>query len=250
FTVTGSGEDIEDTADAFQFVHQPLAGDGQIVAHVLSITGPDALAEVGLMFRESLDSGSKHAFVRVNTQGHIGFRRRLAPDAYAVESISAQTNRTWLRLMRMANTFVAFTSTNGTDWEYIWFTTLNMSNQVEVGVGVTAHHNGFYATATVSNLSIGPLTPLSGAWTASGPRFLLGGEPWTETEFARVGGLRMLIRGTIGDHYAIKTTGVVTTPFAAESPYNTVTNVLGIVDILDTRTRTSTPQFYRAAIVP
>ena len=82
-TITGSGEDIEDTADAFQFVHQPLVGDGQIVAHILSITGADALAEVGLMFRESLDSGLKPC---------------VRPSEYAVGNIGFQTppNERWV----------------------------------------------------------------------------------------------------------------------------------------------------------
>ena len=32
FTVAGAGADIWDTADAFRYVYQPLAGDGQIIA--------------------------------------------------------------------------------------------------------------------------------------------------------------------------------------------------------------------------
>src|SRR5438132_13189844 len=37
FTVQGAGADIWGTSDAFQYVNQPLAGDGQIVARVTSL---------------------------------------------------------------------------------------------------------------------------------------------------------------------------------------------------------------------
>ena len=65
FTVTGSGADIWGTSDAFQYVYQPLNGDGEIIAHVASEQNPDAWSKAGVMFRETLDSSSSHALIAV-----------------------------------------------------------------------------------------------------------------------------------------------------------------------------------------
>ena len=92
FTISGSGEDIEGTADAFYFVHEPLEGDCQIVARVRSLQGGGSAREAGVMIRETLSSGSKFAFLRVNANTNVVFRRRLASDAFTVDTGVAGTN--------------------------------------------------------------------------------------------------------------------------------------------------------------
>ena len=49
FTLKGTGADIGGTSDQFRFVYQPLAGDGQIVARVTSLTNTNTLAKAGVM---------------------------------------------------------------------------------------------------------------------------------------------------------------------------------------------------------
>ena len=61
FSVQGAGADIWGTADAFQFVYQPLTGDGQIVARVASVQNTAPWAEAGVMIRDTLTPGSRHA---------------------------------------------------------------------------------------------------------------------------------------------------------------------------------------------
>src|SRR5262249_6304895 len=51
FTVRGAGADVWGSADAFQFVSQPLAGDGQIIARVASLQNTSAFAKAGVMIR-------------------------------------------------------------------------------------------------------------------------------------------------------------------------------------------------------
>ena len=246
FTISGSGEDIEDTADAFYFVHQPLAGDGQIVARVLSVQGSDPQAEAGIMIRESLAAGSKHAFLRLNTTTNAAFRRRLTNDEYSVATGVTGTNRTWLRLTRLGNTFIAHCSTNGTNWDYVWFTTINMSSTVEVGLAVTAHHNGLLATGRVDNVSIGALSPLPGVWPLVGPKLLLGGEPSPRAEIQRIGGFKLLLAGVVGDAFTIKGSTNVAAPFASWPVVGTVTNTYGVVPLLDTQALVAPRLFYRA----
>jgi len=245
FTVWGNGEDIEDTADAFQFVHQPLIGDGQIVSRVLSIQGADSQAEAGVMFRESLSSGSRHVLLAVNSKLEAVLRRRLLTDAYSVENAHTGTNYAWLRLMRMDNTFVGHISTNGMDWEYVWHTTLNLPSQLEAGLAVTAHSYGLVATGQFDNVSLGGITPLSGAWPEPGPRIWLGGEPAAYLPMSQFGGFKMLIGGPVGDGFTVKASPDIETPFTSWSPLGTVTNTYGVVPFLDAQALTNQHRFYR-----
>jgi hypothetical protein len=246
FTVWGDGEDIEDTADAFHFVHQPLIGDGQIVARLLSLQGASEQAEAGLMMRESLASGSRRVFLAASAPKATTFRRRLAMDASSVENLHPGTNYGWLRLMRMGNTFVGHCSTNGTDWEYVWFTTVDMPSQLEVGLAVTAHSYGLLSTGRFDNVSVGNLTPLPGTWPLSSPKILLGGEPPNTEEFQRVGGFKALVGGVVGDQFSIKSSADVAASLATWLSLGTVTNTYGVVPFIDSQALTNPRCFYRA----
>jgi hypothetical protein len=247
FTVTGSGEDIQGTGDAFEFVHETLVGDGQIVARVTSLVGGDTggAAEAGVMIRESLDAGSPHAFLRVNANTNVVFRRRLTIDDQSRDTASSSTNHNWLRLMRMGNTFVAHCSTNGTNWEYVWFTTVNMSNQVQVGLAVTAHWQDHWATATIDNVSIGSLSPIPGTWPLPQPKIYLGGEWGSMTEFQRVGGFKFLVGGVVGDQYSVKCSTNAAGSLASWQSLGPVTNTYGVVPFVDPEALTNQIRFYR-----
>ena len=58
-----SGTDIWGNADQFRFVYKSLSGNGSITAQVDSLTRTDAWSKAGVMIRESLEAGSKHAMV-------------------------------------------------------------------------------------------------------------------------------------------------------------------------------------------
>ncbi len=198
------------------------------------------------MIRESPNAGSKHVFLRVNAGTNAVFRRRLASDAPSVETTFVGTNYSWLRLMRMGNTLAAHSSTNGTNWQYVWFTTINMSNQVQVGLAVTAHNFGSVATATFDNVSIGSLSPLPGVWLLAGPKILLGGDGMGAAELQRVGGFKVLIGGAVGDYVNIKGSPNLRLPFAAWTGLGTVTNAYGVVPFMDNQVFTNGTRFYRA----
>jgi regulation of enolase protein 1 (concanavalin A-like superfamily) len=246
YSVTGSGEDIVGTADAFYFIQQPLNGDCQIVARVTGLLGGNSASQAGIMIRESLTDGSKHASLLLDSKTNVVFRRRLTTNAPSIDTAFAPTNHAWLRLMRMGNTCIGFCSTNGTNWEYVWSTTINESNQVQVGLAVTAHQNGSYATANFDNVSIGALTPLPGTWPLPGPKFLLGGETGGYSELQRVGGYKFLLGGVVGEYDTIKATTNLATAYSSWSSLVTVTNTYGVVPILDAGALTNKMKYYRA----
>jgi regulation of enolase protein 1 (concanavalin A-like superfamily) len=252
YTVTGSGEGTDGSADVFYFVSQALAGDAQIIARLQSLQGGDThFAEAGIMVRESLDPGSKQASLMLNASTNLIFVRRLAtnsttiPSAFSATNYVRGANYLWLRLTRLGNTFVAHYSTNGLNWQYMWFTTMTMSNQVQVGLGVTAHNYGQLTTAVFDNVMIGSPTTL-GAWPLSGTKFLTGGQNWSPAELQRVGGFEFLLGGVVGEYDNIKATTNLAAPFASWPTLATVTNTYGVVPILDPGALTNKMKYYRA----
>ena len=252
-TVQGSGTGIQGTTgDSFYFFHQTLTGDGQVVARLLSLhevdpQGSDPLAEVGVMIRESLDPGSKHVFLAARTNALV-FSRRLATDDYTLDNnVAALTlnggTPCWLRLMRLGDTFVGLYSTNGSNWAYGWFTTLGMSNQVEVGVAVTSHHEDGVATGTLDSLTAGQLSPVPG-W--SGQRIYLGGEGNGPAFWQQLGGFKMLIAGAVGDYFSVAVAPNPQTPVSAWQSLGTVTNTWGVVGFLDPGALINYSRFYQA----
>ena len=253
YSVTGSGIGTDGTADIFYYLYQPLAGDVQIIARLTSVQGGDpSLAEAGLMLRESLDPGSKQISLGLTEGTNVVFRRRLTSNNSTVQNAARGTNYlqgtnyVWLRLARIGDTFVAHTSTNGVDWKYFWFTTVAMSNQVQVGIEVTAHHYGQLTTANFDNVSIGTVTPLTGTWPLPGPQLLQGGQNWSTAEFQRVGGFEFLIGGNVGDYFSVKGTTNLALPFGSWATLGTVTNTFGVVPFVDPHATTNKLQFFRA----
>ena len=53
FTISASGSDIWNTADAFRYVYQPVNGNVEIRARVTGITNTNAWAKAGVMIRET-----------------------------------------------------------------------------------------------------------------------------------------------------------------------------------------------------
>ena len=76
YTITAAGVDIWDTSDQFRYVYQPVSGDVDVVARVASLTAADAWSKAGVMIRESLSPGSRHAMALV-----IGAERIRVPAA-------------------------------------------------------------------------------------------------------------------------------------------------------------------------
>jgi hypothetical protein len=168
YTVKGSGGDIWNVNDQFQYVYKPLTGDGEIVARAVNIQNTDFWAKGGLMIRESLDSNSKNAFMfetsspdheepvfqwRTNTTG---------PSADFGNHINhLQAAPVWLRLVRSGNNFSGFWAHDNGDgthgpWNEIGTpVSISMNSTVFVGLGLTAHNNdGRINTSTFDHVTI------------------------------------------------------------------------------------------------
>src|SRR6185312_10127555 len=107
FTVNGAGADIWAGTDQFQFVHQTLSGDGQIVARVTAQENTDAWAKAGVMIKQSATAGAPYALLAVTpangTALQSGFNQNTAGPTIAPPNA-------WLKLTRTGNTITGYTS--------------------------------------------------------------------------------------------------------------------------------------------
>ena len=155
FTVDGSGDDIWNAADAFQYVYRTLNGNGEIIARVVSVQNTDPWAKAGVMIRETLLSNSKHAFTLLSATSGIAFQRRTTTGGTSDNTGGAAvTGPYWVRLNRTGNTFTGYSSSNGTNWSTIGSVSITMSNSVYIGLAVTAHNNTNYNNAVFDQVQL------------------------------------------------------------------------------------------------
>ncbi len=156
FTITASGADIWNGADAFHYVYQPLTGDGTIIAKVNSVQQANAWSKAGVMIRESLAANSTHAMMLVSAAKGVLFEWRgatAATSSATAGSLSAPPR--WVKLVRSGNTFAGFESADGSTWTSVGSTTITMSAQtVYIGLAVTSHTTSAATTAVIGNVSV------------------------------------------------------------------------------------------------
>jgi hypothetical protein len=163
FTVNGAGADIWNTSDAFQYAYTALSGDGSVVSRVTSVEHVHDWTKAGVMMRETLSPGSRHAFMLVSAARGLSFQRRVSPGATSAStSGGASTVPYFVKLTRSGNTFTAFRSTDGVAWTTVGSETISMPATIYVGLAVTSHLAGTLANATFESTSVissGPSTP-------------------------------------------------------------------------------------------
>ncbi len=154
FTVTGSGTDIWGTADSFRFVHQPLDGNGELVARIAALQNTDPWAKASVMFREDLTAGSKNVTVNLTPSNGINLQwRSAASGSTSISSNASGTVPYWIKLVRDGNAFSAYRSTDGSAWTLVASQTVSMTSAAYVGLAVTSHNNAVLSTARFTGVS-------------------------------------------------------------------------------------------------
>lgn len=161
FTISGSGKDIWSTNDAFQFVGQPLYGNGQIVARVLSVQNTDPWAKAGVMIRDTESANAVNAllFVAAASTNGISFQGRSSTGGATSTflSVSGISAPYWLKLTRSGSTLTAYGSSDGSSWTQVGSSqTMTMSTNALVGLAVGSKNNAVLNTSTFDNVTITP----------------------------------------------------------------------------------------------
>jgi len=171
FTVAGSGTDIwnvgtaGDYHDEFHFAYKTLTGAGSIVARVESVQNTNGWAKAGVMIRDTLDGGSRHAFAAITPANGVASQGRL--DTGGDSFNTNQTGITaphWLKVERgIGGDFTVSHSSDGTTWQPVTGAipqNITMGSPVYIGLAVTSHDAALTCEAVFSNVTItGTVSP-------------------------------------------------------------------------------------------
>lgn len=142
YNVIASGTDIWDNVDGFQYAYTPMMGDGQIVARVTSMQFTDPWAKAGVMFRESLEPGSKHAMMVVTAGGFSSYQWRPISDQRTHNTDGPTTTTPyWIKLIRNKDIFSGYISPDGKKWTHIDSIAVPMAKKLYIGLVVSSHNN-------------------------------------------------------------------------------------------------------------
>ncbi|MGB2862222.1 MAG: PA14 domain-containing protein [Sedimentisphaerales bacterium] len=165
YTMTASGTDIWDTADEFRYAFKQLSGAGTISAQVLSVQNTNGWAKAGVMIRETLEPGSKHAFMDITPGYGASFQVRNTIDGTSFQqSQIGITAPYWVKVERdAAGYFSGYHSADGVTWQQIQEAPpvlIPMSQNVYIGLAVTSHSAGVTCKAEFSDVQItGSVSP-------------------------------------------------------------------------------------------
>src|SRR5439155_20142111 len=128
-----------------------------------------------LMFRESLDAGSRHIIVDMRPDGNIEFMMRDATGgATTFLSGASHTFPARLRLTRAGNLFTAFVGAAGGAWQEVGHVTLALGSALDAGLVVTSHDASQTALATFDSVFVSQV-------------FQNFPAPWTDDDIGAVG---------------------------------------------------------------
>ena len=156
-TIEGAGADIWGTADAFHFSRAQVSGDWDIEATVSSVEGVHAWTKAGVMIRETLSAGSKHASLFVTPAKGISFQYRASTggtSAAAVSLVGTAPQR--IRLTRRGSTIAGYVQDSGGSWITAGTRSITMGSTVYIGLAVTSHDVAQLATAQFEGLATTP----------------------------------------------------------------------------------------------
>ena len=142
YNLIASGTDIWDNVDGFQYAYTQLDGNAEIIARVISMQFTDPWAKAGVMFREDLSAGSKHAMMVVTAGGFSSYQWRPIPDQRTHNTDGPTTTTPfWVKLIRNKDTFSGYISPDGKKWTHIDSIVVPMSKRLYVGLVVSSHNN-------------------------------------------------------------------------------------------------------------
>jgi len=154
------GTDIWDTSDQFRYAYKNLSGNGSITVRVDSLVRSNEWAKAGVMIRETLEPGSKHAFTALTPEPAHGLsfqRRPIAGQASANTDVANIPLPQWVRLTRTGNIFTAHYSADGSTWTEVVASPavdITMASNVYIGLAVCSHDAAIVTAAEFSNVAM------------------------------------------------------------------------------------------------
>jgi hypothetical protein len=170
YTITARSGDIWGQSDSFHFVFKELSGIGSIIAKVESATNTSNAAKIGVMFRDTLDPESKHAFTFIRPDGGIRFNRRT--EIFGTTTNSVENGLSfphWVKLeSQMGGNIIASHSSDGVNWVPVNDMNLGSSASIQMGlpvyIGLAVSSNNTEETIEAVFSNVSTTGNVSGQW--------------------------------------------------------------------------------------
>jgi regulation of enolase protein 1 (concanavalin A-like superfamily) len=162
YVVSGGGENIWFTNDAFHFVWKKMSGDFTLTAEVkFSGTGGNPHRKACLFARQSSDAGSAYTDVAVHGSGLTALQYREAAGETTHEIQSDISAPTRVRLEKRGDYFSMWVAPAGEELKLDGgYQKIPLTGDFYVGLGVSSHDNKAIETAVFSNVELTPvITP-------------------------------------------------------------------------------------------
>jgi len=161
-SVTGSGIGLRENQDQFHYAWRYETGDVDIIARVVFNTlSPSGQDKAGLMIRDRYVRESRHMAISFTAQREALVQQRQFEwewntTAPRVSNVSVSPSvPVWLRLSKTGNNLTAFYSNDGVNWTQVGSSaTIDFGDHFMIGLAVTSHADGQFATATFDNIQI------------------------------------------------------------------------------------------------
>ena len=152
--MTGAGADIWGTSDQFNYVSQPLAGDGNgtIIARVTSMTNTSSNAKAGVIIKQSTTAGSDYLLIAVAPNGVVKVQYDFNGSIQAAASYTFPD--VWMKLVSLNGKLSAYLSSDGSTWTSVLSNkTLPITAPSTIGLFEISHNVSALGTATFDNVS-------------------------------------------------------------------------------------------------
>lgn len=124
--------------DEFHFVHQPLTGDGTVIAHVVSQQRSHEWAKAGVMIKAGTAHGSPYAAIMVTPDHGVRLQSTFDTDI----ATGSERAPSWLKLTRAGMSVTGFVSNDGNTWRQAGSVNVaTLPQSAEVGMFVTSPFN-------------------------------------------------------------------------------------------------------------
>jgi hypothetical protein len=132
----GAGYVAASTADNFNFIAQPISGDGSFVMQLASAPTITS-GQAGVMLRGGMRAGDPYAALYVSGSNCI-FASRTSADAASVQNaqVGAGSYPIWLKLERVDAAIIGYKSSDGKTWSYVGSQVVPISINAYIGAAI------------------------------------------------------------------------------------------------------------------
>jgi TolB protein len=159
FSVSGSGDNMWSTNDAFHFVWKKLTGDVSLTADIAFVTeGGNAHRKACLLIRQDLDPDSAYADAALHGNGLTALQYRETKGGRTADTPSKISAPKRLRIEKRGDEISLGVAAANEELHPAGSVHLKLKDPFFVGLGVCSHDSNAVVTATFSNVELRQLT--------------------------------------------------------------------------------------------